>query len=315
MAERIDIDGVRFRVGADLKDLEAGFKKGEQLGAEAGKKTGSKFSQAFGAVVSAVAGAQIVGAMKTAFDAANKLEKTMLGLQATAKLTGQSFAVLSKSVNDLAKDGVMNIDQAAQSMKVLAAQGVNAQKSFEFLEAAKKVSAFNNIVGDAGQGVQDFVKFLQTGSAELAENMDPSIVAVVKRLGGYAAVTADATKKQQLMNAVIEKGGKLTGDYDKFLKSGGQSQVAFAGAATTLAQTFGQKLQPAMAAAYNMGAKILTWVSDMIAGLDSTTVAVAAFGTAAFAGIATFAKGAALLPGIFGSIGTAISASLGTIGL
>ena len=264
MAERIDIDGVRFRVGADLKDLEAGFKKGEQLGAEAGKKTGSKFSQAFGAVVSAVAGAQIVGAMKTAFDAANKLEKTMLGLQATAKLTGQSFAVLSKSVNDLAKDGVMNIDQAAQSMKVLAAQGVNAQKSFEFLEAAKKVSAFNNIVGDAGQGVQDFVKFLQTGSAELAENMDPSIVAVVKRLGGYAAVTADATKKQQLMNAVIEKGGKLTGDYDKFLKSGGQSQVAFAGAATTLAQTFGQKLQPAMAAAYNMGAKILTWVSDII---------------------------------------------------
>lgn len=315
MAERIDIDGVRFRVGADLKDLEAGFKKGEQLGAEAGKKTGSKFSQAFGTVVSAVAGAQIVGAMKTAFDAANRLEKTMLGLQATAKLTGQSFAVLSKSVNDLAKDGVMNIDQAAQSMKVLAAQGVNAQKSFEFLEAAKKVSAFNNIVGDAGQGVQDFVKFLQTGSAELAENMDPSIVAVVKRLGGYAAVTADATKKQQLMNAVIEKGGKLTGDYDKFLKSGGQSQVAFAGAATTLAQTFGQKLQPAMAAAYNTGAKILTWVSDMIAGLDSTTVAVAAFGTTAFAGIATFAKGAALLPGIFGSIGTAISASLGTIGL
>ena len=55
-----------------------------------------------------------------------------------------------------------------------------------------------------------------------------------------------------------------------------------------------------MAAAYNMGAKILTWVSDMIAGLDSTTVAVAAFGTAAFAGIATFAKGAALLPGIIG---------------
>ena len=140
-------------------------------------------------------------------------------------------------------------------------------------------------------------------------------MAVVKRLGGYAAVTADATKKQQLMNAVIEKGGKLTGDYDKFLKSGGQSQVASAGAATNLAQTFGQKLQPAMAAAYNMGAKILTWVSDMIAGLDSTTVAVAAFGTAAFAGIATFAKGAALLPGIFGSIGTAVTGALGPIGL
>ena len=315
MAERIDIDGVRFRVGADLKDLEAGFKKGEQLGAEAGKKTGSKFSQAFGAVVSAVAGAQIVGAMKTAFDAANKLEKTMLGLQATAKLTGQSFAVLSKSVNDLAKDGVMNIDQAAQSMKVLAAQGVNAQKSFEFLEAAKKVSAFNNIVGDAGQGVADLVKALQTGSAELFENADPALGAVIKRLGGYAAVSQDVTKKQQFLNAVIEKGGKMTADYDKFLKSGGQSQVAFASATTTLAQTFGQKLQPAMAAAYNMGAKILTWVSDMIAGLDSTTVAVAAFGTAAFAGIATFAKGAALLPGIFGSIGMAVTASLGPIAL
>ena len=309
------VDELILKLQADLTDVKKALKQLEDEGKERGKKTGQGFADAFNAILGGALAAKVTGFLRSSVAEFNKLEKTMLGLQATAKLTGNSFDALKKSVTSLASDGVLSIDQASTSMKTLIAQGIQADKAFQLLDAAKKVSSFNNIVGDAGQGVADFVKFLQTGSAELAENMDPSIIKVVKSLGGYAKVSSDATAKQKLINAVIEKGGKLAGDYEKFLNSGAQAQVKFDGASLALSQTLGQKLQPAFTAIVNGITTVLTWVTNLIGKMDGLTVATVAFGTTAFLAVASFSKGAALLPGIFGSIGGSIAAALGPIGL
>jgi len=309
------VDELILKLQADLGDIKKSLAQVEAQGKETGKKTGQGFADAFNAIVGGALAAKVTGFLRSSVTEFNKLEKTLLGLQATAKLTGNSFEALKKSVQTLSSDGVLSIDQASTSMKTLIAQGIQADKAFQLLDAAKKVSSFNNIVGDAGQGVADFVKFLQTGSAELAENMDPSIVKVVKSLGGYAKVSSDATAKQKLINAVIEKGGKLAGDYEKFLNSGAQAQVKFDGASLALSQTLGQKLQPAFTAIVNGITTVLTWVTNLIGKMDGLTVATVAFGTTAFLAIASFSKGAALLPGIFGSIGTAVAGALGPIGL
>jgi len=309
------VDELILKLQADLGDIKKSLAQVEAQGKETGKKTGQGFADAFNAIVGGALAAKVTGFLRSSVTEFNKLEKTLLGLQATAKLTGNSFEALKKSVQTLSSDGVLSIDQASTSMKTLIAQGIQADKAFQLLDAAKKVSSFNNIVGDAGQGVADFVKFLQTGSAELAENMDPSIVKVVKSLGGYAKVSSDATAKQKLINAVIEKGGKLAGDYEKFLNSGAQAQVRFDGATLALSQTLGQKLQPAFTAIINGLTKVVTFFTDLIGSMDSLTAAVLAFSTTGFLAIASFAKGAALLPGVFGSIGASITAALGPIGL
>ena len=309
------VDELILKLQADLGDIKKALAQVEAQGKETGKKTGQGFADAFNAIVGGALAAKVTGFLRSSVTEFNKLEKTLLGLQATAKLTGNSFEALKKSVQTLSSDGVLSIDQASTSMKTLIAQGIQADKAFQLLDAAKKVSSFNNIVGDAGQGVADFVKFLQTGSAELAENMDPSIVKVVKSLGGYAKVSSDATAKQKLINAVIEKGGKLAGDYEKFLNSGAQAQVRFDGATLALSQTLGQKLQPAFTAIINGLTKVVTFFTDLIGSMDSLTAAVLAFSTTGFLAIASFAKGAALLPGVFGSIGASITAALGPIGL
>jgi hypothetical protein len=298
----------------DLKTLKEELKTIKNEASDTGKSVGDSLKSAIGGLVAGVSALKIKSVMDSAVSEFNKLEKTMLGLQATAKLTGNNFEGLKSKVNDLAKDGVLSIDQASTAMKTLLAQGIQVDKAFSLLDAAKKVGAFNNIVGDTGQAVADFVKFLQTGSAELAENLDPSIVKVVKSLGGYEKVASDATAKQKLINAVIEKGSKLTGDYEKFLSSGAQAQVTFNSASTALSQTLGQKLQPAYNALYKAGTAVLEGLTKLIGALDSTTVSVVAFGAAGFAAIAGFAKTAALLPGIFGGIGASITAALGPIG-
>ncbi len=309
------VDELILKLQADLTDVKKVLKQLEDEGKERGKKTGQGFADAFNAILGGALAAKVTGFLRSSVAEFNKLEKTMLGLQATAKLTGNSFDALKKSVTSLARDGVLSIDQASTSMKTLIAQGIQADKAFQLLDAAKKVSSFNNIVGDAGQGVADFVKFLQTGAAALAENMDPSILKVVKSLGGYAKVSSDATAKQKLINAVIEKGGKLAGDYEKFLNSGAQAQVRFDGASLALSQTLGQKLQPAFTAIINGLTKVVTFFTDLIGSMDSLTAAVLAFSTTGFLAIASFAKGAALLPGVLGSIGASIKAALGPIGL
>lgn len=302
------VDELILKLQADLGDIKKSLSQVEAAGKESGKKTGQGFADAFNAIVGGALAAKITGFLRSSVTEFNKLEKTLLGLQATAKLTGNSFEALKKSVQTLSSDGVLSIDQASTSMKTLIAQGIQADKAFQLLDAAKKVSSFNNIVGDAGQGVADFVKFLQTGSAELAENMDPSIVKVVKSLGGYAKVSSDATAKQKLINAVIEKGGKLAGDYEKFLNSGAQAQVRFDGASLALSQTLGQKLQPAYTGVLNVITKIIETFTDLLSGVTNATATFTAL--AVVIPIATFALGKFAT-----MLGFSFAAALGPIGL
>lgn len=280
MASSRGVEKLLLNIRADLKDLknlqlelETVRKKGKEV--ETGISEGIK--NALGTLGASFTTLKIKGVFDGAVADANRLEKTMLGLQATAKLTGNSFAQIKSAVNNLSKDGVLSIDQASQSMKVLLAQGVAADKAFQLVDAAKKVGAFNNIVGDTGQAVQDFIKFLQTGSAELAENLDPSLVKVIKSLGGYEAVANNAAAKQKLINAVIEKGTALTGDYEKFLQSGSQAAVTYGKAQERLSQNFGEKLAPAYSEILSLGAKLIGGIADIIKRFSSFSVSVIAF--------------------------------------
>jgi len=273
-----DVEKLLVQIRADLKDLK-------QLQVELanvrkqGQETSSSLTGAFAGVAKVFGALKLKGVFDSAVADARNLERTVLGLQATARLTGNNFRELNKQVQDLASDGVLSIDRASQSMKVLLAQGLSANKAFELIDAAKKVGSFNNIVGDTGQSVQDFIKFLQTGSAELAENLDPSLVKVVKSLGGYEKVANNAAAKQQLINAVIAKGKSLTEDYAKFLDSGAQAQVNFDNATLKLSQTFGSKLAPAYSAIQNGLAKLINGITDFVASFKSSTVSIVA-GTA-----------------------------------
>lgn len=299
----------------DLKDLRAELKQVKDEAKAAGKDISQGLSSALTGLASGLSALKIKGIMDNAVNEFNKLEKTMLGLQATARLTGNSFEDLKAQVNKLSSDGVLSIDQASTAMKTLLAQGIKADKAFSLLEAAKKVGAFNNIVGDTGQAVADFVKFLQTGSAELAENLDPSITKVVKSLGGYEKIASDATAKQKLINAVIEKGSQLTSDYEKFLNSGAQAQVSFNSASTALSQTLGQKLQPAYNALYSAGTKLLNGLTALLDKLDSTTVSFVAFSAAGLSAAAGIGKLLAALPGSLGALGAVVAPLIIKLGL
>jgi len=292
LREELELKRAPEKIAALRSELD-GLKAGSK---EAATTLKDGFKAAFTTIAAGFTAIRIKSFMDSAVKDFNKLETTLLGLQATARLTGNNFDKLKKSVTDLSKDGVLSLDQATTSMKTLLAQGIKADKAFELLNAAKKVSAFNNIVGDTGQGVADFVKFLQTGSAELAENMDPSIVKVVKSLGGYEKVASDAAAKQKLINEVIKKGSSLNGEYQTFLESGTQAQVSFDQATLAFSQTLGQKLQPAYTSTLNAGSQVLSFITGALDKLGSSTVTI---GIVAL-GILALGKAASVAGGQFG---------------
>lgn len=322
----LDADGVAK--GAKQADKAAQSLDGLGKSADKATKSNKGFADSLKDIAGIFAGGALLAGLKSFFGAAldesSKFEQAFLKLKATANQTGQSFDSLKGKALELSKDGVIGLDKVTEQMSILAKQGFSADKAFEFIGAAKRVSAFGNIVGDAGQGVSDFIKFLQTGSAELAENMDPSLQATIKQLGGYAKVSQDATAKQKLINEVIKQGAALQGDYASFLQSSQAQQAAFNNALSLGLKEVGDTIAPIVNDIKGGIAGIITGLTESFAGLSDTgrkaVVIIGGIGTAIVALIPIIASFGATMLAFFASpVGLVVAAvaalTVATVGL
>jgi hypothetical protein len=185
-------------------------------------------------------------------------------------------------------------------MKQLLQLGLSVDDAFDFTEAAKKVGTFNNIIGGpdgVSQSVQDFVKGLITGSAELLENLSPALRQVITRLGGYAKVAQDAATRQKLINIVIKQGNDLTSKYNEALKTGALQSAAFKNRTELLAKTVGDELRPAYDAVLGSLSGVVQGITDFIKNAASSTKTILAI-----------AAGAATLATTLGTVGIAAKA-------
>lgn len=308
------VDELILQLKGEVSDVKKKLDQIEQDAKKTGEKSGKNFADAFGAAVGAITGSAVLGKIVSFFQSsvksANELETTMAGLRATANITGESFDKLIGSVKKLA-DGVLSIDQASNAMKQLVAQGMSADKAFQLVDAAKKVGQFGNVVGNTGQAVLDFVKFTQTGSAALSENLDPALLGVVKSLGGYSKVAQDATAKQAFFNAVIEKGNRLTDDYNKSLEGGAAASRNFEQATTELQQAIGEGLSPAFSFVTSLLADFFRWLAEIIKNLSPAAKVIAAIGVTLTALVPTVIAAA----GAFKLLGASIGVALGPVTL
>lgn len=309
------IDELILKISGDIEALKSKLNQVEKEAENAGKKSGVSFSTAFnatvGAILSSAAFQKVYSIFSNAINASIAYERNLRSLQATARAANIDFEQLNSVVQRLGSDGVLSIDQATVAVKALVAQGIQINEAFDLLDAAKKVGFFNNIVGDTGQAVLDFVKFIQTGSAELAENLDPSLISVIKSLGGYAKVSQNAEAKQKLLNAVIEKGKTFNEAYDQSIAGVEKSLRDFSQAQTQLYQLLGEGLKELFAPIMGVLADLAKSIVAFIKDLTPASRAVLAVG-AAIAGLLPVI--ATVLP-MLKLFAVAFTASLGPISL
>lgn len=265
---------VRTDGTVSVEKLNAELDKTNKKSKEAESGLASLGKAAAGAVAGFLGFQAVKQFLGDSIQASINLEKSMLSLKSVAKATGNDFQKVQSDIKKLGADGTLSIGGIAKQYGLLLQQGVKADQAFSFIEAGKKLATFRGITGNAEEDLGSFIKALQTGSQELAENLDPSLNGVIKRLGGMAAISQDAAKKTELLNTVIANGTALNADYEATLGGAAGAQAKLNTAFTELKQSVGQSVAPIFTGLAKGLASLANAAKDLPANI---TAAAAAF--------------------------------------
>lgn len=202
----LDLDDKKFKqksksVKDETKSLGAGF---GQLGGAA-KTLGLALGISIGLQT-------LVQGFKSAISAAAELERSMLGLSQVARAFGVESADASKAAQDLAKDGLMTVQESAEALKNLLATGFSLDEATQLMYAFKDASAANRqgTLG-FGEAIVGATIGIKNQNSVLVDNVGISKnLSVILREQGLSVdalqdVTSDASVRQKLFNGLMKE--------------------------------------------------------------------------------------------------------------
>lgn len=202
-----------------VKSLDNIDKKASQSAKKVGDVS-SKFSDLGKTLVSGLLGVGAVGAINSTIRSFASLEVGLQKLQAAANLFGKDFNTIKNDLIEIRKEGVLSFETLNYTARQLLTPAFNmAEKDVgRFIEALRNIAATEGIYEDLDFAITSFVRGLQTGTAELLENLSPRIRAFIQTdAGGFAKVQKDQAARQLLFNEILESGAKAQEDYERLL--------------------------------------------------------------------------------------------------
>lgn len=316
------LDNIDRKSKTSSKNIKTNFKKvDDQMSGLV-----SKARQLAVGLVSVFAGQKLVSGIRTSVDNFAKLEIGLAKLQAAANSFGADFKTIRDDLIAIRKEGVLSFETLNYVARQLVtpAIGVASDEVGNFIKALRNIAAVEGIYEDLDFSITSFVRGLQTGTAELLENLSPRIRAFIKNeAGGFAAVQKSQAGRQKLFNELLSSGNKLQGAYEELLDTTTFKTQQLNVASKELSETLGQGLAPA----YNLLIDVLTEsTKSMTAFFESMTIAERATNLLAgavsvlLAGLLGFAGGAAgggpigAIAGGLAGIGAGASLAFGEIG-
>lgn len=274
------------------RKLEEG-KKAAQDVEKSGQKAASSLAQVAGAVGAAFAGSKVLGFFKGAVVEANKLENAMLKVSSTAKAMNQNIERSKQAAMDLASDGFMSANQAAQSLSNLMQTGLSLDQAKGFVEASKDITAFGNIIGDAAQATEDLTAGLLKGSSLVIDNASPALKSLSREYEKILQTQGKAAAAQFAYNKILKESSKFSGDAARSLETLTGAQKKFEAATSSLSAEIGKALQPVLKVLLDIATNVINKFTEWYNGLGKTAQTIVALTPI----IATVAAAiAALLP-------------------
>ena len=279
---------------------------------------------AFGMLAERVARG-LVGAFKDTITAANQLDAGLIGLSSVANAFGQGADKAKQAAQELAKDGLMGVGDAATGLKNLLAAGFNLDQAIVLMNRFKDSAAFGRQGSLAfGEAIRSATEGIKNGNSILVDNAGVTKnLSVMLTEAGLSAqdlgkASSDVNVRMAIYNGIIRETKAQTGDAAKLLETAAGQQAKFNAQVEIAQQKIGKALQPALAAvlqtltplAQFVGRNAETFV-HLGAAVSAVIIPMAALKLAAMSGLTPALAGAAA--GISTFIGAA-SGGVKTLG-
>jgi hypothetical protein len=180
--------------------------------------------------------------------AANELEKSVRKLAATSKLTGASLNQLQADSTKVKKEYDLGTKQANELVIALTKLG---QKSGDVSKTSTAIGRLLDLASAQGLNAEEALVAINQAILGIDEGTDklfqknPSAIYAeyAKQIGTTAGKLNDQQKAQALLNAVLDDGKKVQGEYSKFLQTAAGRQARLATRTEELSAKFGVLVQ------------------------------------------------------------------------
>ena len=249
------------------------------------------------AAVGTAAVAALGFGMKAAIDASNEMSNAMIGLNTVAKAFGQNAEEAKDAAASLAKDGLMSVKSASNSLKNLLAAGFNLPEAIKLMNAFKDAAAFNRqgtlAFGDAIEGATQGIKnqnSIMVDNAGITKNLS-----IILEEAGYTAqdlgkVATDTGVRMALFNGILKEASAFQGDASRAAEQLSGKQAILATQLFNMKAAIGDALAPAFTELLKrltpIVENITIWVKEnpklaanLIIGATAVAGLVAALGT------------------------------------
>lgn len=184
----------------------------------------------------------------TFITAANDLENSNRKLSAASKLTGTSFDFLKQTSKDVSSNLGLATKEANEFTVTLTKLGTKAGDTTKVSQSIQSLLDLGAAQGlnttETLTAIQQAILGIDEGTDKLFQK-NPSAIydAFAKSIGTTAGKLNDQQKAQALLNEVVGQGGKVQGEYNRYLDTFAGKQQLLSQKVEVLKQEFGNLIQ------------------------------------------------------------------------
>lgn len=196
-------------------------------------------------VYTGITGLLVGRQIQQSFRAAATKELAAARTGEVSELFGANTAEIQKGILDLRREGLFTYGALAYSARQLASMNLQVEGSIEdMLRAFRNIAVVEGFYEDINFSITSFIKGIQTGTAELLENLSPRIRTMIVDMGGFAKIQQDVNLRNELLNNILRDGKVQQEAYNRVAATSEIRLKKLQTRYTELLETFGEGLLP-----------------------------------------------------------------------
>lgn len=278
---------IRLRTDALERGLRDAQREIERLQDQMRDQSGANELNSSLLKIGATAGvvfAGIASAVKSAVAAHNEYQSIMKSFANQMKATGQDIGGAMKSVQDIAKDGLVSESDTAAAIKNLVNYGFEVQKAEKVVRAIKDTAIDNRQAHySLSEAVRVTTEGIRMENSELSDaaGIQKNIAAMVedyaKSIGKKTAELTKAEKAEAIYAGVMEESAANMGRAVEYAEELGGQQAMLDASTQKLSQSFGAALAPAMGQITAVLLPLVQTLTSFVAQYPALTSAITTF--------------------------------------
>jgi len=225
------------------------------------------------AIVALIASFSAVQFSKSIIAESNKIENSMLGLQAIAKYTGIDFEQLKQTAESLASDGLMTVAEASTALRNLLLRGFNLEQSIQMINRLKDAASvarqgsleLGEAVVTATEGLKNENSIL-VDNAGVTKNVSVMWKEYAQQIGKSVSDLTLAEKRQAEYNGIMKETevfmGSASRQTETFQGKVSQLSVAWRMVKQNLGDSFKSALKSALEGIVSFVTKLNTLIQN-----------------------------------------------------